>query len=534
MPAVSILETVSTSSGTNAPAVGALVFTPTRTFAGPAANEEVLPLPFPVTLDATGRGTANLAVTSSNWVWRVDKNFTWPRQMTLTEYVSVQSTDTSYPALTRVDPTTLTAVAASPAWVGMANSTVTSGSINSSGHLILTRTDTTTSDAGSILIAPAQPLGKVSAIGDSITATNDLETGFNGATDALYQDSWFDYACMLSGGLMRRGRNTGIAGQTSVQMAARFATDILGFRCSTVIILCGTNDVGQSVSAGGTAPDATALANFQSSIQSMVLAARAANVTPILSTVPPNNATNRHALISKFNVWIRLYASLNNLTLLDFYGQAADPTTGNYLASWASADGTHPGSAGHLMFGQYVSNQISKLGGVLAPFVPQDDADPNSLITHPMFLGGAVSAQGIPPGWQIASGYGTGLTVGYVTDSAVKGNMWQVQAAASSAPYYVQFPIPAASWSVGDRLAVCGILTCNGGVLPGIAFADQAGARAKIGPSQPVTHGYFYMEQIVAPTSTSLYLDLNTPAGTGTWSVGQLGVYNLTKLGFTS
>lgn len=378
------------------------------------------------------------------------------------------------------------------------------------------------------------PGAKINAIGDSITQADDLENGINGNTSSLYQNSWLDYACMLSGGVLRRGINAGISGQTSVQIAARFATDALSNSPSAVIILCGTNDIGQSVAGGGSTPNATAFANFQASIQSMVNTARSRYIQPILSTVPPNNAAGRHALIVQFNLWLKLYASRNRLTILDFYGQATDPTNGNYLASWATGDGTHPGIAGYVLYGTYVSNKLTPIVGVNAPFVSQSDDDATGLLTHPLFLGGALNAQGVPPGWSINSGFPTGLTASYVTDSAVGGNMYQLAAATSSGPYQVIFPFTAGSWSAGDTIAFSGILTSNGGVQPGIAFLDQAGTLNQVKPTNAITRGYFYVEQIIPSRSTTVYVGINIPQGTGTFSLGQLGVYNLTKLGLTS
>lgn len=375
---------------------------------------------------------------------------------------------------------------------------------------------------------------KLSVIGDSISAGNEIEIGVNGGGNQVQADSWITYACLLSGGLLRRGANGGISGNTTSQMVARLQADILSSNPGIVIILGGTNDIGQSVSAGGSIPDATVVSTFKSNIISMVNQISAANALPVLSTIPPNNASNRKYLISQLNLWLRLFAHANGFTLLDFYGLAADPANGSYLASWNSSDGTHPGNAGYFSFGQYVANKLSPLVSVSAPFIAIDNNDPVNLITNPLFLGGAVSGQGIPPGWVINSGFGTGLTVGYVTDGAVNGNMWQVNAASSSAPYNVRFNFSGGSWSVGDELVAGGILTTNGGLAPNINFATQSGVASQLKPASAVTRGYFFIRQIVPANATSMSFNLNTVQGTGIWSVGQLGVYNLTKLGLTS
>ncbi|BCT75526.1 hypothetical protein SCMU_13680 [Sinomonas cyclohexanicum] len=171
MPQITIYETSPAVSGTNTPAPVTFEFTPTAAFTGPGASEEVLPVAFTADTDVTGHLTVNLAVTGGTWAWTVRKYY--QGRLFQTETVTVKSTDTSYPALVRVNPFTLAAVAADPAWVAMANSTVTSGSIDGNGHLILTRTDSTTTDAGAVVgpagaagaTGPAGPTGPAGATG---------------------------------------------------------------------------------------------------------------------------------------------------------------------------------------------------------------------------------------------------------------------------------------------------------------------------------------------------------------------------------
>lgn len=396
--------------------------------------------------------------------------------------------------------------------------------------------------ASSVLVSPLKGrIGtKIAAIGDSVTAADEAEIDFPTlGGSAYYRNSWLSYACYLSGGALRRGRNAGVSGNFTSQMASRLQADVLSTNPSAVIILGGTNDAGSAVSAGGATADATVLSNFQSNIDKMVKQCRAYGVHPILATVPPNNnGTGRHKIITQMNLFLKIYAQVNGVMLLDFYAQAVDPTTGNYATAMGSSDGTHPSSAGQKIWGQYVANVLSPLVGPFAPIVCQADDDSANLVSHGLFLGGALNAQGIPPGWSIGSPFGTGLTVSYVTDANVKGNMWQVQAAASSAPYYNTFSLGAkgTNWDIGHKLAVCGIITSTGGTASGIAVAlNNGGALAQYIPTEALTRAYFYFEQTVPAGSNSMTLYLNTAAGiTETWSIGQLAVYNLTNLGIAS
>jgi lysophospholipase L1-like esterase len=379
--------------------------------------------------------------------------------------------------------------------------------------------------------AQGRPGNLVVALGDSTTADGDLEPGINGGTTSLYADSWFTYATLLSGQRITRVKNAGISGNTTTQMLARVQADVVAYAPSACTILGGTNDIGTCVSAGGAVPDATAFALFQSNIRAIVGACRAASILPVLVTILPNNTSNRHALISKWNLWLRRYAAASGIPLLDFYAQAADPATGNYSTAMASGDGIHPGNAGLLILGTYASTTLAPLLPPNKPQLTVDDTDANNLLAHGLFLGGALNGQGVPPGWSINSGFPTGLTVSYVTDSAVPGNMWQAAAAASSGLYEIISPV-FSGWSVGDTIALSGVVTSNAGVTPQVQLKDQTGQFAKPFQSgQAVTRGVFYQECVVRAGATSLRFSIVIPQGTGTFSVGQLSAYNLTTLG---
>lgn len=153
MTQVNILISGPSQAGTTVPAVGMLRFTPTKTHI--VGTAFVMPLPFIVTLDATGAATVTLEATTSTWVWAVDTYINGVSGYT--KYVTVPATGTvNYTDLVEVDLSTLTPTAApSPAWVAMANSTVTTGAIVGN-DLVLTRTDGSTVDAGNVR-GPAGP-----------------------------------------------------------------------------------------------------------------------------------------------------------------------------------------------------------------------------------------------------------------------------------------------------------------------------------------------------------------------------------------
>lgn len=112
MPVIQFIESVPAVSGTNVPASGVFRFTPTRSFNN--GGEEVLPKPFEVTLDTTGRASATLAQTGPGWCWLVEQFITGTTPKGT--YVTVGASDAAWPSLTRVDPATLNPVTSSAAW----------------------------------------------------------------------------------------------------------------------------------------------------------------------------------------------------------------------------------------------------------------------------------------------------------------------------------------------------------------------------------------------------------------------------------
>lgn len=150
------------ASGVLTPATGSLSWTPTRRRVIDGTPDNViLPRAFSVPLVA-GKADVTVAPTGTDWVWRVDEYISGGAYTTI--YVSVPNVaEVDYASLIQVDIDTLNPTATpSPAWVAMANSTVTTGTVTGDS-LILTRTDGTTVNAGNVrgaqgLAGPANTL----------------------------------------------------------------------------------------------------------------------------------------------------------------------------------------------------------------------------------------------------------------------------------------------------------------------------------------------------------------------------------------
>ena len=103
---IHFFETRDTASGVRVPIVGRLRFRATRArvITG-TPDEEVLPVPFSVPLDADGKASVVLAQTSATWAWEVTLygDAGWGPV-----YVQVGAgASADWPDLVRVDPTTL-------------------------------------------------------------------------------------------------------------------------------------------------------------------------------------------------------------------------------------------------------------------------------------------------------------------------------------------------------------------------------------------------------------------------------------------
>lgn len=150
----------------------------------------------------------------------------------------------------------------------------------------------------------------------------------------------------------------GISGQTSTQIAGRFASDVMGLHPRMVIINAGTNDVAEN---GGPYSEDTAMGN----IRAMVALARAAGIEPVLTSVLPAarfgwrpSVTDGPEKIASLNARIRAYADAEGLAYIDYFplmvagdGRALNPAY--------SEDGVHPNPAGYEVMEKAVLETIS-------------------------------------------------------------------------------------------------------------------------------------------------------------------------------
>lgn len=353
------------------------------------------------------------------------------------------------------------------------------------------------------------------ALGDSIE---------DGATDQVARsngESWPIYAAILSQQRMRLVYNAGVGGDQSSSMLARFATDVTAYAPNLVTIGAGTNDIGNGV------PFAT----FKANIAGLVAACQAIGAKPVLRTIPPRDAGGFKATIVQWNAWLRYFAEINGLTILDFYRTLTDPATGDYIASFGG-DGIHPSAAGCAALGEVAAVQLGPMLPGNGPAMPVDatEATYNVIGGAGLFL--TAQGSGLGTGWTPGSAP-TGVVLTTPTVLGVAGKVQRVTATASSGLYVFARSV-ATGFSVGDRLRVVGLVTSNGGVTftaKGTVAGASGGCSAVSTLSRAVDRAVFCEDFTVPPGATGVGVQLEVGAGTGVVDFGQVGLYNLTTMG---
>lgn len=151
--------------------------------------------------------------------------------------------------------------------------------------------------------------------------------------------------------------NSGIPGETSSDMLARFQSDVLDLHPSVVSILAGTNDLRYSA------------APTVDSILKMATEASAAGACVILSTIPPNtnlaitpsitSQAQMDQVIAIFNERITYFATLNGYQLADYHAVMVNED-GTENAALFIYDGVHPTAAGYAAMWSVVQPLITQ------------------------------------------------------------------------------------------------------------------------------------------------------------------------------
>jgi lysophospholipase L1-like esterase len=163
-------------------------------------------------------------------------------------------------------------------------------------------------------------------------------------------------------------QNMGIGGQTTNQIALRFAADVLAAAPRLCLIEGGVNDIFY-----GTGSGAAIQASVLSNATAMLTSCQAAGILPVLCLIGPmatyGLATSGGiALRHSINVALQALGATFNAIVVDWSPAIGQPTTldasGDYSqlqAQYDSGDHLHPNSAGYARVAQVVAEALASL-----------------------------------------------------------------------------------------------------------------------------------------------------------------------------
>ena len=214
-------------------------------------------------------------------------------------------------------------------------------------------------------------------IGDGQAGVSSPDSTFPTLTS-----NWFNQAVLESQSEIRYAGNAGLAGDTTANMLNRLATDVIAQNPDKVFIEAGYSDINAEVP----------VTTIASNINAIVVQLKAANILPILCTLPPRlpadvNGVSAASTVSlvQLNLQIRHIADLQGLTLVDFYSVLVDPSTGQYRSGYSS-DGINPIMPATNAMAQTAIVATQLLYDVTSPWLTANDKDPVNLIQDPVFV----------------------------------------------------------------------------------------------------------------------------------------------------
>lgn len=350
--------------------------------------------------------------------------------------------------------------------------------------------------------------------GDSISSGGD--------TNILHGNTWMQYATTLSGGRMQYVYNGGVPGENTAAILARAAT-VVAQPIDSCFILAGTNDTQGSVNP--------TVAVYAGMIAQMVAALRAAGITPIICTLPPRLVGGAWVLdrTQEFNGFLRRYAAVERLALIDFYSLLVDPVTAGWQAGWNDGDGIHPNVAAHRAMGQFVVDELSDRLYPFTELLTAANVGARNLLVNPLFLDDT-NGDGIPNSW-----IGSDGSAGFYThsiqsgDTAIKGN-WAVITNTGAAAYRQLYQNVTTGFAAGDRMRLsfrAALTTDTAGI--SVNAACSGGVTTLFRPLSGVVkafEGQAQMSFTVPAGTTNIAVLFQCSAGTGSAKLAQVGLYN--------
>lgn len=358
--------------------------------------------------------------------------------------------------------------------------------------------------------AVTRPYGNLTiGFGDSVMQGSDAPTTY------AIGGSWFSRTCEISGQQLRFLRNSGIAGNRTDQMLARFQADVIAYAPNNVVIEAVTpND-----------PGTLTLAQSKANIIAMIDMALAAHIRVMVCTGPPNNTAATNNQMRALSAWLIQYANSLGLVILDLYTPLVDPATGMYLAAY-TADGIHPNILGQERVANFIVPRLPA-DLIRVPILSAGSGDASTLLSGGAFAVDS-NADGIADGWTVQAG----ATGSLIATSDGTGNLQRINGGASGG--YLVASAPGGSWSIGDRISMAGLwaqqanatvtvqVTCTGGT----PYSQPRMLSSRTGV---VTVLRTFYEEFIVPVGTTLLQARLVPGTNGTADFSQVTMRNMTR-----
>ena len=328
-------------------------------------------------------------------------------------------------------------------------------------------------------------------LGDSITAFGNVTESQPSNT---YGWGWTAQAVFLSKGRILQVNNAGIPGNTLAQMLARFSTDVTAYSPAKVVIAGGTNDIPT------TAFTAAQLSTATATLGSLIDAAEAAGIQPIVCDVPPRqdapvaiHEANAKALSAAIKTLVAAkQTEYGNVVFFDLYSVLANPSTGAYISGYNLSDGIHPSVKGATAVANAFVTATAMVYSSSA-YLPWSNSSSINLIPNALFINPIGSS------WNAGYGAAPAPTVSVVTgDPSIEGNWMQLEfRPATAAGQYYSYNCdnitvtPGKTYALAFRFQIAG-LEANGGTV--IIALGYGGPLAGYNMTEDVADGTFYLE----------------------------------------
>jgi lysophospholipase L1-like esterase len=279
----------------------------------------------------------------------------------------------------------------------------------------------------------------IALLGDSITLANDAE---------WRNVAYFGWANALAGTPFQVSVFSGVGGNTTGQMLARVANDIVAQSPSWCCVMGGTNDISGGV---------VTLPTMQSNLSGICDALHAAGIRIILCTITPStsyNTADEKQLWHDINGWIRTYAAAHSsyITLADVGELYADPGNDGQPLAGYTHDGVHPNALGAYTIGVGMAAALSGVVPTCWTF-GRRPADTRLLTPNP-WMTGTTGTKGANCTGVVATGWTAYRAVAskVARTDGIAGEWQKIEVTAGQTSAWIDSGDILSGFSVGDTI----------------------------------------------------------------------------------